>query len=282
MPRRSLARIVLVITAALGVGYLAPASVAPGTAATSAGQPDVCLAVAAEHMDLEGWAALVSAVDVSMASRPTLIPDRSVVAIPDPAEVSQADGLDGGVPAGERWRIGVWSTGGSDVGSSEPYAQALAEAACGPSDAAWSATLAGAFLRAGTQRELAAAPSTPGFESSIDVEWRAGEPRVRTVLRFSGPLGIPNGTCWMDDLLLIDAAGAAGAEVETGFTTSPFGEGVCGRFEAFLPDGGAGAQAVALLPTRVDSDDGGSLTLVASTVTVTDGGIELTGTLWRR
>jgi hypothetical protein len=275
---RALARsVVVAVVAALAVAGAAHGAPVAAVAIAPDEEPDVCLAVKPERMDPRAWAALVDAVDDAMATRPTLIPDRSVVTMPDPLDVSGT-----GSPAGERWRVGVWSTGGSEPGASARGAAVLAEAACGPTDGDWSATFTGSFLRAGTQRELAAAPTTPGFSSEIDVEWRAGDPRIRTVLRFSGPLGIPNGTCWMDDLLRVDAAGAAGADVETGFTTSPFGEGVCGRFEDFLPEGGAGAQAVALLPTRVALDDDGSLSLVVSTVKVTADGIELAGTLARQ
>ncbi|CAN5519969.1 hypothetical protein BH24CHL9_BH24CHL9_16730 [soil metagenome] len=235
-----------VLAAVLCVAMAAHHAQATTMAAGPGQEPDICLTVDATTMDGAAWPALVAAVDDAMASRPTLIPDRSVVTTPSPA-------LGGGAAsrAGERWRVGVWSTGGSEPGSPAQHAVALAHAACGSTEAAWSATFAGSFLRAGTQRELAAAPSTPGFESSIDVEWQSGEPRIRTALRFSGPLGIPNGTCWMDDLLRVDAAGVAGADVETGFTTSPFGEGVCGRFEAFLPHLCASAQPLFLPPSLV-------------------------------
>lgn len=242
------------------------------------GLPDVCLAVAgavtsdAPDLTPEAWAAVVTAVDAAVAARPTLIPDRSVVADPDPAG-ARGDRGPGGL------RIGIWSTGGSEPGSSARRLEHLSAAGCPDHEAPWSVRVSGDFLRAGTKRELAAAPTTPGFESQIDVEWYPAEGRVRTMLEFSGPFGIPNGRCWMDDFLDVGDDGRARSRVETGLRTSPFAEGVCGRFEDHLSDGGAGAQAIMLLPTEVAVADGSSVRFVVDSVEVTDDAIVLSGSL---
>jgi hypothetical protein len=99
------------------------------------------------------------------------------------------------------------------------------------------------------------------------------------MLVFAGPLDIPNGTCWVDDVLSVDAVGGiVAASGEQGLETSPFAEGACRRFFGFLPDGGAGEQAVTLLPLSVELDDG-VIRLVAQAVTVRDDAIVMAGSL---
>ena len=127
---------------------------------------------------------------------------------------------------------------------------------------------------------LAEAPTTPGINSSVDIEWFADEARLRTTLVFSGPLDIPNGTCWIDDELSLDSAqGRAVASGEQGVRTSPFAEGACGRFFDHLPLGGAGEQAVTLFPVEVQLAAGGTIRFVATELTVGDDAIEVGGIL---
>lgn len=126
---------------------------------------------------------------------------------------------------------------------------------------------------------LAAAPTTPGIDSNVEVRWYPDEARVRTWLEFEGPLGIPNGTCWIDDTLSIDEGGAARASAETGLQTSPFAEGACGRFFDYLPLGGAGQQAITLLPTEVSLADGSVLRFSVETVDVESDAIVISGAI---
>jgi hypothetical protein len=249
------------------VAILALATVAPPVVAQDAPPPDICLTVGVPFDD--DGAALVDAVAAALAARPVLIPDPLV------GSMAATDRPD----VGPRLRLGIWS------GAPEAFLPAPSSsdvtAWCGddPVEGSWSAVVSGEFLRAGTKRELAAAPTTPGFSSSIDVEWDEAADLVRTVLTFSGPLDIPSGTCWMDDVVSADGQGGTRAETTTGSRTSPFGDGVCGRFEEFLPDGGAGAQAIVLLPREIALPDGSVMRLRVDAVDVRDDGIHLTGTV---
>ena len=53
---------------------------------------------------------------------------------------------------------------------------------------------------------LADAPTTPGIDSDVTIEWQPDAARLRTTLTFAGPLDIPNGKCWIDDTLSVDDA----------------------------------------------------------------------------
>jgi hypothetical protein len=148
--------------------------------------------------------------------------------------------------------------------------------------AEWTARFGRAFLEAGADQMLAEAPTTPGIDSDVTIDWYPSEGRMRTTLVFAGPLDIPNGTCWIDDALVVDAeTGTVAASGEQGLETSPFAEGACGRFFDHLPDGGAGEQAVTLLPTSVALPGGGELRFVAEDVAVTEHAVSVWGTLER-
>jgi hypothetical protein len=237
--------------------------------AQDAPAPDICLTIGAA---LEGeGSAVIDAVRTAIAERPVLIPDPLV------GSMSATD-----QPDVDPWlRVGVWSAAEESFLPAPSSSDITAWCGDDPIDGAWSAAFSGEFLRAGTRRELAAAPTTPGFSSSIDVEWDESADLVRTVLTFSGPLDIPNGTCWMDDVVSADGEGDTVALTTTGSQTSPFGDGVCGRFEEFLPDGGAGAQAIVLLPREIALSDGSVLDLRVERVDVRDDAIHLTGSVAR-
>ena len=129
---------------------------------------------------------------------------------------------------------------------------------------------------------LAEAPTTPGIDSDVVIDWYPTEARMRTTLVFAGPLDIPNGTCWIDDTLSVDSVtGTIVASGERGLETSPFAEGACGRFFDHLPDGGAGEQAVTLLPRIVALTDGSELRFVAEDVRVEEDAVSVSGRLER-
>jgi hypothetical protein len=263
MPSMLRTRLLVILLAALGSSggaALAGEATAP--------PPDICLTVGLGSVDEAATAAVVDAVADALAARPVLIPDPIIGSVS-----AREPGV--GDP---RLRLGIW-TAGQD-GFVEAPSSADATAWCGeePGPGSWSAEISGAFLRAGTMRELAAAPTTPGFSSSIDVEWDEAADLVRTVLTFSGPLGIPNGTCWMDDVVSADGSGGTRSETTTGSQTSPFGDGVCGRFEEYLADGGAGAQAIVLLPREI-ALPAGEVRLRVDGVDVRDDAVHLWGTV---
>ena len=155
-----------------------------------------------------------------------------------------------------------------------------ADAVCLAETSQWTARLGRSFLDDGADRMLEQAPTTPGISSSVEVQWFPDENRVLTTLEFAGPFDIPNGRCWIDDSLSIgDAAGTAVASADQGLKTSPFAEGACGRFFDFLADGGAGEQAISLLPSSVPLDDGSTLYLLISDVSVEEQAIVISGPL---
>ena len=182
-----------------------------------------CLAVDLDRLDEATTSAVVGSVQDALATRPVLIPALSIVG-PDPTAAESPDAT---------IRLAMWTNG-----AAEPMA---APDVPGP-DAGQKRWTRGPgaprsraeFLRAGTKRELAAAGTTPGFTSDIDVEWSEADDLVRTVLTFSGPLGIPNGTCWMDDVVSADGQGGTHAETTTDFGDQSVRGWVCGRFEEYL------------------------------------------------
>lgn len=252
--------------ALVGLVVLASSFGAPSAAAEVSPPPDICLTIGLDAIDDPTTDAIVTAVEGALATRPVLIPALSIVG-PDPTAAESPSAT---------IRLAMWTNG-----AAEPMAAPVAPGpGCGieaVGEGTWSASITGEFLRAGTKRELAAAGTTPGFSSDIDVEWREAEDLVRTVLTFSGPLGIPNGTCWMDDIVSADGQGGTLAETTTGSATSPFGDGVCGRFEEYLANGGAGAQALVLLPREIALADGDVLHLRVDGVDVRADGVHLWG-----
>jgi hypothetical protein len=221
--------------------------------------PDICLVLGLSGSD---GSAITDDVRAALASRPILIPT--------PLLLDWA--------AADTTNVAVWAAAPDD---SDRWVEDDQKEGCSleVDGRAWSAAIAGEFLRAGTKRELAATPTTPGFTSSIDVEWDESTDSVRTVLTFSGPFDIPNGTCWLDDVVTEDGRGGTQVATTTGSRTSAFGDGVCGRFEDYLAErGGAGAQALDLLPRELALEDR-SLRLRVDGVDVRADGVHLWGSI---
>ena len=238
----------------------------PAVAADAVAPPDLCLAVGLERADPMDVDAIVGALGDALATRPVLIPAPSIL----PVVSDLSDGS-------HFVRVPAWS----DAATAPAKAARPGDVPglCGDDVPAgsWAAAIAGEFLRAGTKRELAAQRTTPGFTSAIDVTWDDAADRVRTVLTFSGPFDIPNGTCWMDDVVSADGQGGTHAETTTDSQTSPFGDGVCGRFDEYLSNGGAGAQALVLLPREIGLPGGRVLRLSVDGVDVDADAIRLWG-----
>jgi hypothetical protein len=223
------------------------------TVTASEHSADVCLEVASGSLSVEDWAALTAAVDHAVAERSALFPFPQLSQEPTRIEIDS----------------GHVGTGHGDAGCLEPGTD-------------WTARFGRDFLEEAADRMLAEAATTPGIDSDVTIEWYPSETRMRTTLVFAGPLDILNGTCWIDDALSVDAAtGTVTASGEQGVKTSPFAEGACGRFFDHLPDGGAGEQAVTLLPSVVRLPDGGELRLVAEDVRVAEDSVSVSGRLER-
>jgi hypothetical protein len=228
---------------------------------------DVCLEIAASAVTSGSWAAIQESLADVLAERTALFPAPTL-------EASAHPGVVGAAPASMAISI--------DAGHAGRRAP-LAFPGCLEPGFEWGARFSRSFLQAGADEMLAQAATTPGIDSRVDIEWYPAEQRLRTMLAFAGPLDIPNGRCWIDDVLSIDSAtGLAVASGEQGLRTSPFAEGACGRFFGQLPDGGAGGQAVTMLPTSVGQTDGRVLRFIASRVLVTDEDITIGGSLEER
>ena len=243
-PLAALGGVVLLAMSALPVA----AEEAPVAAA------DMCLEFAAGSLDEAVWADVRAALGDVVASRSALFPE-PVITLAPPLRIDVASGHAG--------------LATSTAGCLEPGSE-------------WTAYFGRGFLQAGAERMLAEAPTTPGIDSEVSIEWHPDETRLRTTLVFAGPLDIPNGTCWVDDRLSIDAEGGIVlASGEQGVETSPFAEGACGRFFDHLPNGGAGEQAVTMLPSSIKLGDGSQLHLLAESVIVSSDAVIVAGSLQR-
>jgi hypothetical protein len=215
------------------------------------GDADVCLEIASSAVSAEEWAALGSPVSEAVGTRTALFPNPRFDSSGSRLAISSGhDGL---------------ASGGNG---------------CLEDGREWTSRFDRDFLQAGAELMLAEAPTTPGIDSVVTIEWHPEESRVRTTLAFAGPLDIPNGTCWVDDALEVQD-GVVRASGERGVKTSPFAESACSRFFDHLPDGGAGEQAVTLLPTIIELPDGGQLRFVAEDVSVREDALVVMGSLVR-
>ena len=234
-------------TAALAVSLTA------GVVLADAHPADVCFEIAPEILRAGDWEVVGHAVDESMAQRSALFPS----------------------PRVER------SATRLDIDSGHLTAEP-GHASCLVPGFEWTSRFGREFIAAGADQLLEEAPKTPGFSSSSLIEWYPDESRMRTTLEFSGPLGIPNGACWVDDVLTVDVAtGSVSTSRERDQETSPLGGIVCDRFYAALPDGGAGEQTVSLLPETVAMPDGGELRFVVESVVVGEDALSVSGRLDR-
>jgi len=215
------------------------------------GDADVCLEIAASAVSADEWVALGSPVTEAVGGRTALFPSPRFDS------------------AGTRLAI---SSGHAGLASGKD--------GCLEEGHEWTSRFDRDFLQAGAELMLAEAPTTPGIDSVVTIEWHPEERRMRTRLEFAGPFDIPNGTCWIDDGLAV-ADGIVTTTGEQGVRTSPFAESACGRFFDHLPDGGAGEQAVTLLPTTIELPDGGQLRFVAEEVSVRDDALVVAGSLAR-
>lgn len=250
IPRRTVppaAALILSMVAAMGAEL-------PARAQDAGVDADVCLEVAAGAMSDADWTSLTEGVHAAIASHPSLFPAPSL----------QQDGR----------RLDIWAAGAGQMPA--------AGRPCLEPGSEWSARFGRSFLEAGADRMLAEAPTTPGIDSAVRLEWHPQEGRLRTTLTFAGPLDIPNGTCWVDDRLAVDGSrGVAVAMAEQGRRTSPLAGWACDRFFEHLPDGGAGEQAVNLLPTTVEPAEGAALQLTAQEITLHDDAITIAGSIER-
>lgn len=241
----------------------------PVAASEAAPGPDMCLAIT--DLSATAWASVVVDVADTAAAHAILFPDPLMVTDPAPS----------GAPVA-RATIAVWATGGSDPAVTDDppdlAGQPGARPDCTVEGSGWLLRFERGFLDAAADRMLADAPTTPGFSSSVDLEWAPGDDRVRTTLTFSGPFGIPNGTCWIDESLASDA-GRVVVAADTGMQTSPLGDIACGRFFEHLGLGGAGAQAVSLVPVDVEVPGAPGLRFDVTAVDVTDDAILVSGLL---
>lgn len=217
-----------------------------------------CLALAGGTAD---EAMLIRALERSAAARPYLLPDATY-------EASTVAGEPG------RSRIAAWPSGASEADLAR-FRAGDDIGPCAEPTEGWAFTVTDDLLADGADRLLAAAEFSEEWTAAISVELQPEESRVRTTLRFVGPLAV-GGSCWLDETLTLDAAsGRPVVRAEAGDDAGIPGLVACGRFHESMPDGGAGALALALLPAEASGADGqpvlraGSVVVGADRITVT-------------
>jgi hypothetical protein len=205
--------------------------------------PDLCLELTSAVLPPEAWPSAVTAVTTLVSARPDLFPDPSVL-----SQVVPADEATG---KARSFRIGAWSTVGGSSGDERSQTAGLAGESCLPEDATWGATITRSLLAAGAERRASSVDLSVGVTADVGVRFFPDEERVRTFLDFSMPLGV-GGHCWVDDILGVDAAASrAVISTEVGQDVTLFGDYGCQRFLELMPDGGAGEQALGLVPAKV-------------------------------
>ena len=214
---------------------------------------DVCFEVAPGAIPLADWEVVGEAVDEAMAQRPALFPAPVVDQTPTRMDID------------------------SGHSAAEP-----GHGPCLVPGFEWTSRFGREFVAAGADRMLEEADRTPGFSSTGLIEWYPDENRMRTTLEFSGPLGIPSGSCWVDDVLTVDEpTGTVSPSRDRDQDTSLLGGVVCDRFYDALTDGGAGEQTVTLLPETVPLPDGSDIRFVVEEVVVGEDALLVSGQLQR-
>ena len=284
--RLGIASVVIAGGCALSAGAT---SVRAETADTDTGArpaPAICIEADASALDPGAWAEVLEAIELATERQPDFFPDAAIVSVPDltaPWETTD-------IPA---VRIGIWATADDAPDSAEDRQQDVAAADCLADAAGWTTTISGDLLQAGAERILAGArlpdesgtpPIREDAEAAITVEFDPAEGRVRTTLEFKVPIGFLRlgGTCWIDDVLSVDpATGTVVTSASTGMNVDPFTESACQKFGAFMTEGGAGEQALSLLPVAIPLADGTTARFVATSANVSARGIVMSGALRR-
>ncbi len=152
-------------------------------------------------------------------------------------------------PAGEATVVALWPGGEP---AHESAVSELHEAdACAPAESGWSFGVTHALLADAADRLLERADFGSDWTGNIEVTFHPEEARVRSTLDFSGPFGI-EGSCWIDETLAIESDSGRPLVVgQSGDDAGLPGLVACRRFEAEMSEGGAGAQALALLPATI-------------------------------
>jgi hypothetical protein len=247
-------------------------SAAPGTGSRVGDipeEPGLCLEVTAAALEPGAWPALLATVVGTTGARPDLFPEPMVLSLPDPrtGHPREATSL----------RIGAWSTAGTGEAVAARRQAGLEQVACLAPGATWSARITFDLLRAGADRRAATVALSPGTTADVDVSFHPAEARVRTFLDFELPLGI-GGTCWLDDVLSVNgSSGRLSVASTSGMDVTLFAEYGCERFMALMPDGGAGEQAIGLVPGEIVLDDATTIPLAARQVTLDDLAVLVTG-----
>ncbi len=287
MRRPLVSRLGMAMVVSAGCGVLAGGASGvhadtTGTVARSGPAPAVCIEADAAALDPGAWAEVLEAIELATEQKPDFFPDATVVSVPDLTEPWDAADT-------PTVRIGIWATASDAPDSAGDGRQGLAATDCLADGASWTTTISGELLQAGAERILAGArlpddsgspPIREDAEAAIAVELDPADGRVRTTLQFTVPVGPLRlgGTCWIDDALAIDgASGTAVTRASSGMDVDPFTESACQKFAAFMTEGGAGEQALALLPVAIALSDGATARFVTTSATVSDQGVVMSG-----
>jgi hypothetical protein len=217
--------------------------------AASASAPGLCFGMVASAIGDAGWQAVSDALVASARSAVHLFPQ------PEAAEGPTS--------------LGIWEEPESGLSRPAPL--------CAVSDAGWQATVGRGMLERGALRRAASVELSAGTTAAVSVRFDPKATLVRTQLDFSMPLGV-GGKCWVDDRLGVEAGtGRAVSARQVGQYVTLFGDYGCRRFLELMPEGGAGEQAVELLPWEVPVGGGSVVRLVATSVTLDEDAITVAG-----
>lgn len=172
--------------------------------------------------------------------------------------------------------VAAWPYGASD-GEVAEWRESQDRKRCPGRPDGWSIRVTQALLADGADRLLAGADFSEEWTASMEVELRPAESSIRTVLSFSGPLNI-SGSCWVDDLVSVDpTSGTTVVSSEADDDAGLPGLIACRRFADSLPDGAAGEQALALIPTMVAIEGAPDLRLVTDSIDLSTEAIVIEG-----
>ena len=208
--------------------------------------------------------AITAALEGEATARPHLFPHAAaIVRMPTPTDDSTLFGM---------WPAGTPSQLEAALADLE------SERVCARPARGWAFAVTRDMLADGADRVLEQADFGDDWNATIEVSFDAEDGRIRTALRFSGPLGI-SGSCWIDEWPSVDAAtGLPMVRSERGDDAGLAGLVACRRFEAEMTEGGAGGQAMALFPDALASGDVPDTSLRATTVEVLPDLVVIRGT----
>jgi hypothetical protein len=243
------------------IRLVTPADGAAGAVADDGGSADrpretsVGMCLRLMEPPLADTEAVVAVLNGEAVALPHLFPQAQTIArMPTPSDGSTL--------------LGTWPAG-TPTELETALADLESDGACANPGSGWSFAVTRDVLADGADRVIEQASFGDDWDANIEVSFYPDDDRVRTTLRFSGPLGM-SGSCWIDEWLEVDTtSGLPMVTAERGDDAGLAGLVACRRFEAEMTEGGAGGQATALFPDALSSGDLLRTPLQATSIEVT-------------